>query len=308
MNSVPLRLLVVSALGVAFGIGYFTGKSKGEASASSPQLEGKSSLKSQGLSSAPSNEPLSASKNLQPLAELKRDFDVLTSQAESVMSYAELAKQAQVLKEIAAQDPELALHLAMQDGMLTTDATIADLLKIWALESPEKAWEWTVAQDFDQAHLVLEDIANANPELARSLLQNFEAPTREMEMNLYTGLVKGFVHNGSYQQALAYIEELDVSAAEELASELGDDNLSTSDLYGLMGHLTSSMVKFDPEAGLAYLDSLPESESSLVAELRPDLLEEWALTKPQEALPYALSLPQGEERTSMLEASLVRVG
>ena len=71
-----------------------------------------------------------------------------------------------------------------------------------------------------------------------------------------------------------------------------------------MGRLTESMAKFNPEEGFRWFDSLPESQSNLTEEIKPAFLEEWALSRPQQALEFAMDLPEGQERGLMIELSL----
>ncbi|MDB4673448.1 hypothetical protein OAF27_01415 [Verrucomicrobiales bacterium] len=293
MSPIFRRLSILGLVGIAFGLGYFTGKPKGGQNLTTHQAEGgiAPGTRSSIVASA---DGLATANILSPVTELRRDFDALTSVNGGAENYADLEKQAQILKEIAEQDPELALRLATQEGSFTDDSTIVDLLGIWAAKSPENAWGWAVAQQFEKSHLVLEEIAKVNPELAQSLLKDFKPKNHEQRVNLLSSVVKGFVHNGNYEQAFDFILELEKS----------DDDPSTSDLFGLMGRLTESMAKFNPEEGFRWLDSLPESQSNLREEIKPAFLEEWALSRPQQALEFAMDLPEGQERGLMIELSL----
>ena len=113
MSPIFRRLSILGVVGIAFGLGYFTGKPKGGANLTTHQSEGgiAPGTRSSIVASA---DGLAAANILSPVTELRRDFDALTSVNGGAENYADLEKQAQILKEIAEQDPELALRLATQ--------------------------------------------------------------------------------------------------------------------------------------------------------------------------------------------------
>lgn len=287
------RILIVTLVAATFGSGYWLGTQK-------HLLNHQGAHHRQSLNSTPASHSLftttNAAKHQQVTPgssneqKLTREATLAAIQNLEARKPSPLRDQEQweLIIQLAATDPILALKMAAMQSEDTKNYLTSNIVKKWAALDPQGAMNWleSTNQDPSQTYYydsALEVIAQNNPDLAIDYAEKLANAFPEQSSGIFNTIVNGMSAAGEFESVRTLLKELPLDADTRA---------------GLVNSAATVWAKYNAQDAANWVLELPESEQLLPI---GGLASAWASHNPSAAVQFASQIGNDENRAHYLK-------